>query len=291
LLRGAAFTPGHVTGFFSIYDSAKKKRHQGSRGAGICLSLGAHSIVGVTGSSYQQIDVLINNEKISDSVTEYAVRRILGDEPVKVKVVTTLDLPPGQGFGMSAAGALSSSLALDSAMDLGRSRDDIICAAHEAEINYHTGLGDVLPQSVGGVVMRKMEGCPPFGLTHRIEADSMDVVLCVMGDGISTKEIITDEEHKRRITKAGFQCLLQLQKDPNIEKMMQLSYEFSRITGLLTEDMDRAIKAANEVGMASMSMLGESIFALGDTEKLKNALSKFGDVFVCEIDSQGMRLE
>ncbi len=291
MLKGAAFAPGHVTGFFSIYDSAKKKRHQGSRGAGICLSLGAHSIVGVTGSSFQQIDVLINNERVTDSVTEYAIRKLLGDEPAKVKVVTTLDLPIGQGFGMSAAGALSSCLALDSAMNLGKKRDEIICAAHEAEINYHTGLGDVLPQSVGGVVMRKMEGCPPFGLTHRIEADAKDVVLCVMGDGISTKEIITDEEHKRRITKAGYQCLLQLQKDPNIDKMMHLSYEFSRMTGLVTEDMEKAIKAANEVGMASMSMLGESVFALGDTERLREILSGFGEVFVCEIDDKGMRLE
>ncbi len=72
---------------------------------------------------------------------------------------------------------------------------------------------------------------------------------------------------------------------------MQLSYEFSKVTGLVTEDMEKAIKAANEVGMASMSMLGESVFALGDSEKLREILSGYGDVFVCQVDNDGMRLK
>jgi pantoate kinase len=291
LLRATAFAPGHVTGFFAIYDSAKKMRHQGSRGAGICLSLGAHSIVGVTGSSYQQIDVLLNNERVSESVTEYAIRRILGNEPAKVKVVTTLDLPVGQGFGMSAAGALSACLALESALNMGLKREDVICAAHEAEINYHTGLGDVLPQSIGGVVLRKMEGCPPFGVVEVMEAVEKGVVLCIIGEGLSTKEIITDEEHKKRITQMGTHCLRELQKNPNLKDMMRLSYEFSKRTGLLSKELEKAISAANEIGMASMSMLGESVFALGNCDKLKEVLSNFGEVFVCEIDNMGMRLE
>jgi pantoate kinase len=248
-------------------------------------------MVGVTGSSYQQIDVLINNERISESVTEYAIRRILGDKPVKVKVITSLDLPVGQGFGMSGAGALSSCLALATAMNMGIKHDEIICAAHEAEIHHHTGLGDVHPQSVGGIVMRKMEGCPPFGMIENIKAEKTDIVLCVIGEGLSTKDIITDEAHKNRITQVGAECLRDLLRNPKQEEMMRLSYEFAKRTGLLSEELDEVIKAVNKFGMASMSMLGESIFALGDSEKLEEVLSNFGDVFVCEIDDMGMRLK
>jgi pantoate kinase len=291
LLKAAAFAPGHVTGFFSIHDTSKKMRHKGSRGAGICLSRGAHTIVGVTGSTSQGIDVFINNVKVEGSVTEYACRKILGYESLKVRVVSSLDLPMGQGFGMSAAGALSSCLALAEVLNRGIKREEIICAAHEAEINYHTGLGDVLPQSYGGIVIRKMEGCPPFGVVDTIKAKDTGCVLCVVGEGLITSKIITDDNQKRRITEVGTNCLRELQSDPSIQNMMRLSYAFSKGTGLLSKELDEAISAANKVGMASMSMLGESIFALGDCEKLRDVLSNYGEVFVCDIDNEGMRLE
>ena len=192
---------------------------------------------------------------------------------------------------MSAAGALSSSLAVAAAMGMEIKKDEIICAAHEAEIKYHTGLGDVLPQSIGGIVMRKMEGCPPFGVAENIPVEETGCVLCVVGEGLLTSKIITDDAHKRKITEVGTECLRELQRKPTVAEMMRLSYEFSKKTGLLSKKLDKATKAASEFGMASMSMLGESIFALGDCEKLKDVLSDYGEVFVCEIDKRGMRLE
>ena len=42
--------------------------------------------------------------------------------------------------------------------------------------------------------------------------------------------------------------------------------------------------------MASMCMLGNSVFATGKTNELCQVLSKFGRVFVCSIDSCGARI-
>ncbi|MCU0853234.1 MAG: GHMP kinase, partial [Thermoplasmata archaeon] len=120
-MNAKAFCPGHITGFFQICEG-KDFLSTGSRGAGLCLSLGATSTVSVTGAKKQSIEVIIDGQKSLAEVTKHALRRLLGQEKLRVSVVTLLDLPQSQGFGMSAAGALSSSLALCKL--LGRSRQD-----------------------------------------------------------------------------------------------------------------------------------------------------------------------
>ena len=47
---------------------------------------------------------------------------------------------------------------------------------------------------------------------------------------------------------------------------------------------------ANQFGMASMCMLGNSVFASGNTDKLCETLSKFGRVFVCTVDECGAQI-
>jgi len=51
-----------------------------------------------------------------------------------------------------------------------------------------------------------------------------------------------------------------------------------------------AIDAANQYGMASMCMLGNSVFAIGDTDALCKTLTNFGRVYVCLVDEYGARI-
>ena len=51
-----------------------------------------------------------------------------------------------------------------------------------------------------------------------------------------------------------------------------------------------AIDTASMHGQASMSMLGSSVFAIGDTQKLKEALSRMAEVIVCKVDTIGPRI-
>lgn len=289
-MRACAFVPGHVTGFFAIHDQAVDIRQRGSRGAGICLSKGVHTTVEVSESEKKSVEVQINNNKADAKVTEFVISKIIGDEPFQVKVSSVLELPQGQGFGMSGAGALSSSLALVEALDLDLSRDEIVCIAHWAEITCGSGLGDVMPQSVGGVVIRKREGCPPFGILEDLEIEDRDIVLCVVGKELSTQDIITHPDRRNKINEYGDECLSQLIEKPGMKEMMLLSLAFSRGTGLLSPELEEAISATRRFGLASMSMLGNSIFAIGDTDGLANELENFGDVFVCNIDREGMRV-
>lgn len=291
MLKASAFVPGHVTGFFSIHDQSRKMRHRGSRGAGICLSKGAHSVVGITGSIRPSIDIFINDKMAEAPVTKYAVQRLIGNDPLKVIIYITQDLPSSQGFGMSGAGALSSCLAVAEALEREIEETEVICAAHEAEVKFSTGLGDVVSQSKGGIVLRRMEGCPPFGVLEQLEVSETEVVLCVIGKELPTRKIITDPSYKRKINDSGENLLRVLQRNPTLEELMNLSYKFSKETGLIPKELEDAISAAKEYGQASMCMLGNSIFAVGNTKDLKEVLNEFGEVYICNIDRSGMRLE
>jgi pantoate kinase len=291
LLKAKAFAPCHVTGFFEIHDEALDVRRRGSKGAGICLSRGVTTTVEVMDSEEQVVEIFLNDCKDDAPVTSLVVKKIVGDRPYLIRINSRLDLPQKQGFGISGAGALSTGFALNKALDLELSREELACIAHEAEIQCGTGLGDVYPQLVGGVVIREKEGCPEFGLLNKINFDvNPKIVVCVIGEEVSTKDIITDPEHKKRINENGEKCLKILLENPSFKEFFKLSKTFSVNTDLLSSDVKEALDAVKEHGTASMSMLGNSIFSYGETEKIVDILEEFGDVCICNIDNKGARI-
>jgi len=285
-MRKAAFCPGHITGFFEICRS-DKLLSTGSRGAGFCLTLGATSVVNTTDSARQSIQVFINGRKSDAGVTKHALRYLAEQERLRISVSTALDLPVSQGFGMSAAGSLSASLAL--ADILGKSRQKAFEAAHIAEVERGGGLGDVSALHRGGVTVRKKAGLPPIGKVLRIGGEP-EVVLCVVGRRVLTKSVLTNPAKARAINATGSRKVDELLKMPSIYRLMELSAQFTQESGLASRRILDVMSAASKLGMASMSMLGSSVFAVGDTAGLSRVLSDFGDTYVCRVDTRGPRL-
>jgi pantoate kinase len=281
-----AFCPGHVTGLFEI---CRKKDliSTGSRGAGLCLSLGARSEVSIAPSRVQRIRVEIDRRESEAPVTKEALRGLVGKSPLDIDVSTSLDLPVGQGFGMSAAGALSASVALCSILKENRRR--AFEAAHVAEIVKGGGLGDVSALYRGGITIRKKPGLPPIGEVISIEG-CPEVVLCVVGRRMLTKSVLSDLRKQSAINASGARQLDNLLKHPTLEELMAASFRFASESGLMSSRILEAVTAASEIGMASMSMLGNSVFAIGDMDGLGRALSKFGSTYECEVDTIGPRI-
>ena len=286
VLKATAFAPGHISAFFEPHYDENIER-SGSRGAGINLSLGAFSEVTVSRSTKQDIRVYINDKETDARVTKLALRNIIKDFPLKVTVKIKQELTEGQGFGMSAASSLSASYALSSL--LGLSKIDAIKAAHSAEVQLRTGLGDVIASAFGGIEVRREPGLPPWGFIEHIVGD-YKIVLCVIGEKIETKRILNDENKLNVIKNYGRYCTKKLLENPSIENMIRLSRYFAEKTELIREDVMEALNAASFHGLAGMCMLGNSIFAIGKTEELKNTLSSFGRVYVCDIDRHGVRI-
>lgn len=285
-MRARAFCPGHVTGFFEVCEG-RDLVSTGSRGAGMCLSLGATSTVTLRPAKRTSITITLDGKERRAEVTRSALARILGREPARIEVHTKLDLPMSQGFGMSAAGALSASLAL--AHLLGRSRQEAFEAAHIAEVECGSGLGDVSALHKGGITVRVLPGLPPVGKVYRIRGRPA-VVLCVVGRRLLTRSVLNDPEKRKAVISSGARLVDELMKKPTLERLMRLSQRFAFDSGLVSTRVAEAISAAEQWGMASMAMLGNSVFAVGDQAGLVDALSRFGAVYRCRVDTLGPRL-
>ena len=286
-MKGIAFAPGHISAFFEPAYSSQDMDRSGSRGAGINISLGALSQVTVKPASPHTITVNINGSPSDAPVTKLALKFLIGTTPLQVTVDTLVDLPVSQGFGMSGGGALSSTLALADLLNL--PRDDAVKAAHYAEVQLRTGLGDVIASSFGGIEIRREAGLPPWGMLEHIPG-IYDMVVCVIGKEIETKKILSDAARLGEIASYGRYCTKKLLEKPSVEHLFSLAWEFTRKIGLADEKVLQAIEAANQYGMASMCMLGNSVFAMGYTPMLCETLSVFGKVFCCTVDEGGARV-
>ncbi|MDH7509262.1 MAG: pantoate kinase [Methanomassiliicoccales archaeon] len=284
-MKATAFCPGHITGFFQICEHEEILR-TGSRGAGLCISLGALSTVKMKRGS-GRIEIRINGQKNDAPVTRQALAKLIFDREFDVLVETTLDLPVGQGFGMSAAGTLAASLAVASLMDLPFQK--ALEVAHEAEIVHRTGLGDVSALSRGGATFRRVEGLPPYGIVDRVAGDA-EIVLGVVGPPIPTARVLHDFEMRERINVIGKECVERFSRSPTLSNLFRISREFASRSGIMSECVRNALDAIDGLGPASMVMLGNSIFAAGEAEEIEKQLGKFGETYRVRIDWIGPRV-
>jgi pantoate kinase len=277
-----AWAPSHITGFFVIHRERVPLR-SGSCGCGIVLEAGCE----VTASFADVYEILVNGSKI-DARTTLRVVEKLADRPVRIEC--SHQTPVGGGFGASAASALATAYALNELFSLGKTGMELGQIAHIAEVEEVTGLGDVIAADRGGVVLRKKAGGPGFGILDSIPSCEHEIFYVVLGKR-STKTILTDEDAARAINRAGSYALKEILKKPTFSRFMQLSKAFSDKTGLLSPRAADAIEAVESAGgMASMAMLGDAVFAVGNRE-VRSTLEAFGEVGVTKITHSRVRLE
>ena len=277
-----SFVPSHITGFFAAH-RREEPRLAGSVGCGLCLSLGATTTI-ESASQIHDTEILLNGVLSGAPVSRFVVEK-LAKEPVRVN--TELSMPFGAGFGASGAGALGCAYALNSYFDLGLTANEAAAVAHEAEVTSRTGLGDVIAQNAGGLVVRLQPGAPGIGKIDRIPVPPLPISYVVRGP-ISTKQVLSDEKVMTAVNMAGEAALKDLLKRPTFTNFMQLSRRFTVQSGLASDWALEAIGAVEAAGgMAGMIMLGDAVFAFGGAE----ALQSFGEVHTTTISQRGANLD
>ena len=287
--RAKAFAPGHITGFFEICDRPVDPLRRGSRGAGVNLSSGVLTVVDAVESPVQSIDIRLNGKRAEAATTLRAVRELVGRKRLSVRIRSEMQLPVGQGLGMSAAGALSTSLALASVLGGGSTLLRAGAAAHRAEVLERTGLGDVAAQLRGGWEIRVRPGFPPYGLVDRFLAPEMAMAICVSGEPVPTKKALSDPAMRMTVNHVGRNCMKAMLAHPTLEKFFELSYDFSRKSGLASKESLLLVEEilTRRAGLASVSMIGNSVFAVGRISELRDIMNGHGRVFVCRTDLGG----
>jgi pantoate kinase len=284
-MRVTAFCPGHITGFFLPCEHDEPLL-TGSRGAGLCVDRGVTTTV-TSRPGTGKIDILMDGRSQEADVSRSAASLLLQDKDIDITVESFLDLPGSAGFGMSAAGALSTAFALAEVLEL--PAEDAFAAAHLAELKHHTGLGDVAALSRGGMTFRRHEGLPPYGQVDRLSYCG-DIVAAVVGGKMSTADVLGDARKREEIVEAGRACCRELSLDPTAERFFHLSRKFTDRSGIAGPRVREALDAVEGLGTASMIMLGNSVFASGNLDVIQERWAFFGPTFRLSLDYIGPRV-
>jgi pantoate kinase len=286
--QGEAFCPGHATAFFEVVEDPDPRR-MGSRGAGLSLGLGVRTLAKVREASRPSLEVVVNGKRSKAEVTEHVVRALMPKGTHEVKILSETSLPVSQGFGVSAAAALSTALALDDALGSGRPRDELVGAAHVADVECRTGLGDVVPASRGGMDLRLGPGAPGHADVRRFEVRE-ELLLAVLGPEMSTRAVLRDPTRVAAINRVGGACVVDFAGHPSFERLFDVGNRFAEETGLASRSVLEVTRASRMFGRAAMAMLGNAVFAAGNRDHLATLLLKFGTLMRCEVDNEGARV-
>ncbi len=289
-MRASAFVPGHITGFFRPMENEEPLR-SGSMGSGVVINKGVYTNISLREADETSLEIYFNGDKGEHPVSGFAAKEVLrlAGARYKVEVYHESEVPISQGFGASAAGALGTAMALGRALGLPLTMNKCGEIAHRAEIANKTGMGDVIAECRGGLVVRLAPGAPGIGIVDRIPCD-FAIVAWIVGPPIETKTLLKDDEKKKQIASLGEKAVEALLKHPDPESFMRISRKFAMDSGLMSEPVRSAVKALEEKHIsASMIMLGNSVFALTrDPEALRDVLQY--PMIVAEIDHLGGRL-
>ena len=246
------FTPAHITGFFTIENNSNPMKN-GSCGAGFLLDKGVKTTI--KDSNQFKSNINQGNDFVINHVLKYF------DCDWDFQIIQDIQIPIGAGLGTSAASALSSTLALNDYLDYGYSYTECGQIAHEIEISIGGGLGDVIAQTGRGLVLRKKPGAPGIG---EIECFEDDIYIGIKSfSAINTASVIGNESYRQNICKIGRKCMNEFIHDSSITNFLDLSYDFSVKTKLVSNEVKRCMDYFNsmeDILGASMAMLGNTVF-------------------------------
>ena len=277
----SAFCPGHITCFFSPAGNAGGDiLSRGSLGAGIRASRGTHAEVRESSATRFVMD---------GKETDLPVTRLVLEELApgcSFEVNIRNELPCGEGFGMSASGAVA--VALCVAEIVGASAERAFEAAHIADIRGGGGLGDVSALTcLGHQPVRVREGLPPRGEVIATDVYFPALNLVVLGPKMHTGDTLRDPAVRDRIAAVGKAALSDYLKDPSEFSLYSISNEFSAACGVESREVSSALSKMHEAGYpAAMCMLGNSIFTDAPADVIRDILGDDAGIYVCDSTDQ-----
>ncbi|WP_256687522.1 GHMP family kinase ATP-binding protein [Halococcus qingdaonensis] len=245
-----AVAPGSVTPIFV----PPRTSQDGSFGVSFAIEDGVEATV----EPSDEISISLDGEPTAVEPVENVLDRL----SVAAAVSLSASIPVGYGFGASGAATLATALAANEAFDLGRDHEQLLDAAHHAEIDAGTGLGDVFIQDRGGLVWNTGDGIQRSESSAELGYTALD--------GIATSAVLDDERTVERVREHGQEGLSRVTPGQSLRELLELSWTFVQRTGLATDRViDEVRRVERDGGVASMAMLGETVIATGTRNVLE----------------------
>jgi len=304
--KAGAFCPAGISSFFEICDRTSdgalitNLEYVGARGGGFVISKGVLTEVSLADAKEKQIRVFINGKLWPEAETTRTVVETLLKKVPETYYVTVrhrVEIPIGAGFGSSAAGALSTALALSKALGLNLTYNQLGRIAHVAEVRCQTGLGTVGPLMLGGCIITTEPGAPGYASIDRIPVSPNHRIVAGTYRSFPTKKILSSPEKRGTINEWGRRTLEKILADPSLENFMRACKEFAVGTGLFTSRVRKLIELAEKSGAigAAQNMVGEAVHALVMVDKVEAVVQAFKKtmpsekILITKIDFQGAR--
>lgn len=267
-----SFVPGHISLTFSVWPNADPLA-MGSIGMGVVLPQGVHCAVVNEEKNSDENIVIRKGETVEDPVTLRAIE-LLGFHNKGLTIYLRHDLPIGSGFGISGASALAACLELEKDLDL------CIKAAHQAEIEFKTGLGDVI--AIATSLKNHIFPCivirhePGYGGKVDFFPIKEKFLVCISGLGRETSEIISDKKWIEIINSAALGIEF---NEVTIRSAIKIGRSFTEKSGLINKNISVIFDDTPIGAVSTVAHLGTSIIAISDDlPKLSESLEKFGEI-------------
>ncbi len=264
-----AVAPGHVTGVFEPRSTSRDPRARGSVGAGIVLELGVRATARYRPGGPRRLR-LSSDVGVPLPISEETARRLFFADEGTLSVHLAHELPIGQGFGTSAAGATATALSVASLFRIPRRR--ALEVAHLADLFGGGGLGGVAAILGGGLEVRRRPGIPPFGSVVHSAFRSPIFVGFVTGP-IPSPSVLTNDSILRRI-RAAHSAWALLGDRPSPEALFGASERFTDRVGLSSPRLRATLAGLRRRGAwAAQAMFGGSFFALPRNRAARTAIA------------------
>ncbi len=272
VVRARSFAPAHVTGIFAPAVEARDPRGRGSTGAGIVLELGVRAVAEFRPGRSRRV-VISSDVEIPLPISHEVARRLRPTRGGILTVHLTHELPVGQGFGMSAAGATATALAVGALSS--RSRTEAVEIAHLADLFGGGGLGGVASiAGGGGLEFRIRGGLPPHGRTVH-QPMTGGVFVGVAGGPLSSPRLLRNARFLGRV-EAASEGLDELLHHPGEVAFFEGSERFTDRLGLTSPSLARILSALRRRGAwAAQAMFGRSFFARPRSPENRRAIVRW----------------
>ena len=294
MTNASAFCPAGISSFFQAVTTSSPPQsieaacRIGARGGGFVIDKGVTTEVKLTSTKKTGIDVTINGKAAPEANVTREVFKLLLPKiktPCQISVSHKAEVPIGAGYGASAAGAVSTAMALAKAFDLKMTLNQLGQIAHTAEIRCATGLGSVSGVIRGGAILILEPGAPGYDRVDWLPMNPSHRIVTASFAPIPKKDIIFAEDALQVVNREGQKVLRQILRNPDPVRFIKLCWGFAQRAGFLSDRIAEVMEKAMDAGAlgATQNMIGDAFHALVDVKRVDSVVSSVADDFKSEV--------